>query len=240
VGGRAERGTEEKEAEPVTGGAETKAGSARFARERERMVEEQLIARGVRDPRVIEVMRRLPRHVFVDEALRDRAYGDHPLPIGEGQTISQPFIVGRMTELLQLGGREKVLEVGTGCGYQAAVLAELAERVCTMERIPRLATRARETLEGLGYRNVWVRTANGTLGWPDEAPFDRILVAAGGPGVPPPLFEQLAEGGRMVIPVGEVTGQVLQVIEKVQGTMRVTQDSGCVFVKLVGKYAWES
>jgi len=224
----------------VTGGAETKAGSARFARERERKVEEQLIARGVRDPRVIEVMRRLPRHVFVDEALRDRAYGDHPLPIGEGQTISQPFIVGRMTELLQLTGREKVLEVGTGCGYQAAVLAELAERVCTMERIPRLASRARETLEGLGYRNVWVRTANGTLGWPDEAPFDRILVAAGGPGVPPPLFEQLAEGGRMVIPVGEVTGQVLQVIEKVQGTMRVTQDSGCVFVKLVGKYAWES
>ena len=224
----------------MTGGAEAKAGSARFARERERMVEEQLIARGVRDPRVIEVMRRLPRHVFVDEALRDRAYGDHPLPIGEGQTISQPFIVGRMTELLQLGGREKVLEVGTGCGYQAAVLAELAERVCTMERIPRLASRARETLERLGYRNVWVRTANGTLGWPDEAPFDRILVAAGGPGVPPPLFEQLAEGGRMVIPVGEVTGQVLQVIEKVQGTMRVTQDSGCVFVKLVGKYAWES
>ncbi len=224
----------------MTGGAETKAGSARFARERERMVEEQLIARGVRDPRVIEVMRRLPRHVFVDEALRDRAYGDHPLPIGEGQTISQPFIVGRMTELLQLAGREKVLEVGTGCGYQAAVLAELAERVCTMERIPRLASRARETLERLGYRNVWVRTANGTLGWPDEAPFDRILVAAGGPGVPPPLFEQLAEGGRMVIPVGEVTGQVLQVIEKVQGTMRVTQDSGCVFVKLVGKYAWES
>jgi protein-L-isoaspartate(D-aspartate) O-methyltransferase len=145
-----------------------------------------------------------------------------------------------MTELLQLAGREKVLEVGTGCGYQAAVLAELAERVCTMERIPRLASRARETLERLGYRNVWVRTANGTLGWPDEAPFDRILVAAGGPGVPPPLFEQLAEGGRMVIPVGEVTGQVLQVIEKVQGTMRVTQDSGCVFVKLVGKYAWES
>ena len=224
----------------MTGGAEAKAGSARFARERERMVEEQLIARGVRDPRVIEVMRRLPRHVFVDEALRDRAYGDHPLPIGEGQTISQPFIVGRMTELLQLAGQEKVLEVGTGCGYQAAVLAELAERVCTMERIPRLASRARETLERLGYRNVWVRTANGTLGWPDEAPFDRILVAAGGPGVPPPLFEQLAEGGRMVIPVGEVTGQVLQVIEKVQGTMRVTQDSGCVFVKLVGKYAWES
>jgi protein-L-isoaspartate(D-aspartate) O-methyltransferase len=188
---------------------------------------------------VLEVMRRLPRHVFVDEALRDRAYGDHPLPIGEGQTISQPFIVGRMTELLRLNGREKVLEVGTGCGYQAAVLAELAARVCTMERIPRLAVRARETLEGLGYRNVWVRAANGTLGWPDEAPFDRILVAAGGPVVPPPLFEQLAEGGRMVIPVGDAANQVLQVIEKENGTMRVTEDSGCVFVKLVGKYAWE-
>jgi protein-L-isoaspartate(D-aspartate) O-methyltransferase len=214
-------------------------GSQRFARERERMVEEQVVARGVTDARVIEAMRRTPRHVFVDEALRDRAYGDHSLPIGEGQTISQPFIVGRMTELLRLGGREKVLEVGTGCGYQAAVLAELAGRVCTMERLPRLATRARETLERLGYRNVWVRAANGTLGWPDEAPFDRILVAAGGPAVPPPLFEQLAEGGRMVMPVGDVASQVLQVIEKVQGTMRVTGDSGCAFVKLVGKYAWE-
>ena len=224
----------------MTSGPDGAPGSLRFARERERMVEEQLIARGVTDARVIEVMRRVPRHLFVDEALRDRAYGDHPLPIGEGQTISQPFIVGRMTELLRLTGREKVLEVGTGCGYQAAVLAELAARVCTIERLPRLATRARETLEGLGCRNVWVRAANGTLGWPDEAPFDRILVAAGGPAVPPPLFEQLAEGGRMVIPVGDAANQVLQVIDKVQGTMRVTEDSGCVFVKLVGKYAWES
>lgn len=224
----------------MTSGPDAAPGSQRFARERERMVEEQVVTRGVTDARVIEVMRRLPRHLFVDEALRDRAYGDHPLPIGEGQTISQPFIVGRMTELLRLTGREKVLEVGTGCGYQAAVLAELAARVCTIERLPRLATRARETLEGLGYRNVWVRAANGTLGWPDEAPFDRILVAAGGPTVPPPLFDQLAEGGRMVIPVGDATNQVLQVIEKVQGGKRVTEDSGCVFVKLVGKYAWES
>ena len=221
-------------------GAELKAEWSRFARERERMVDEQVIARGVTDPRVIEAMRRLPRHVFVDEALRDRAYGDHPLPIGEGQTISQPFIVGHMSELLRLSGREKVLEVGTGCGYQAAVLAELAGRVCTMERIPRLASRARETLEALGFRNVWVRAGNGTLGWPDQGPFDRILVAAGGPAVPPPLFEQLADGGRMVIPVGDVANQTLQVVEKVQGTMRVTADAECVFVKLVGKYAWES
>ena len=215
-------------------------GAQRFARERERMVDEQVAARGVTDPRVLAAMRRVPRHLFLEQALRDQAYGDHPLPIGEGQTISQPFIVGKMTELLALTGREKVLEVGTGCGYQAAVLAELAARVCTIERLPRLAGRARETLEMLGYTNVWVRTANGTLGWPDEAPFDRILVAAGWPTVPPPLFEQLAEGGRLVMPVGDASSQVLEIVEKVNGQRRVTRDSGCVFVKLVGKYAWES
>jgi protein-L-isoaspartate(D-aspartate) O-methyltransferase len=215
-------------------------GTQRFARERERMVEEQVAARGITDPRVLAALRRVPRHVFVDAALQEKSYGDHPLPIGEAQTISQPFIVGKMTELLALTGREKVLEIGTGCGYQAAVLAELAARVCTIERLPKLAARARETLERLGYTNVWVRTANGTLGWPDEAPFDRILVTAGGPSVPPPLFEQLAEGGRLVMPVGDATSQVLQVVEKVNGQMRVTQDSGCVFVKLVGKYAWET
>lgn len=203
------------------------------------MVEEQLAARGVTDPRVLAAVRRVPRHLFVEEALQDRAYGDHPLPIGDGQTISQPFMVGTMTELLQLSGTEKVLEIGTGSGYQAAVLGELCARVCTIERIPRLAKRARELLEQLGCRNVWVRVANGTLGWPDEAPFDRILVTAGGPNVPPPLFEQLAEGGRMVMPVGEAATQVLKVIEKRDGEMRATEHSGCVFVKLVGKYAWD-
>jgi protein-L-isoaspartate(D-aspartate) O-methyltransferase len=224
----------------VKGPGDPAVGAQRFARERERMVDEQVAARGVTDPRVLAAMRRVPRHLFLEQALRDQAYGDHPLPIGEGQTISQPFIVGKMTELLALTGREKVLEVGTGCGYQAAVLAELAARVCTIERLPRLAGRARETLEMLGYTNVWVRTANGTLGWPDEAPFDRILVAAGGPTVPPPLFEQLAEGGRLVMPVGDASSQVLEIVEKVNGQRRVTRDSGCVFVKLVGKYAWES
>jgi protein-L-isoaspartate(D-aspartate) O-methyltransferase len=204
------------------------------------MVEQQLAARGIADARVLEAMRRVPRHLFVEEALRDRAYGDHPLPIGEGQTISQPYMVARMTELLRLEGTEKVLEVGTGSGYQAAVLAELAARVCTVERIPRLAARARETLEALGYTNVWVRTANGTFGWPDEAPFDRIVVAAGGPAVPPPLFAQVVEGGRMVMPVGGTDTQRLQVIDKLRGEMRVTDDSGCVFVKLIGKYAWQS
>jgi protein-L-isoaspartate(D-aspartate) O-methyltransferase len=210
----------------------------RTAAARDRMVEE-VAGRGVKDARVLTAMRKVPRHRFVDEALRDRAYGDYPLPIGEGQTISQPFIVGRMTELLRLSGLEKVLEIGTGSGYQAAVLGECAARVCTVERLPRLAARARQTLEELRYTNVWGRTANGTFGWPDEAPFDRILVAAGGPSVPPPLFEQLAEGGLMVMPVGGPDAQRLQLIEKVRGEMRVTEDSGCVFVPLIGKYAWQ-
>jgi protein-L-isoaspartate(D-aspartate) O-methyltransferase len=209
----------------------------RTAAARDRMVDE-VAARGVTDARVLAAMRKVPRHRFVEEALRDRAYGDYPLPIGEGQTISQPFMVGRMTELLRLNGREKVLDVGTGSGYQAAVLGQCATRVCTVERLPRLAARARQKLEELGYSNVWGRTANGTFGWPDEAPFDRILVAAGGPAVPPPLFEQLAEGGLMVMPVGGPDTQRLQLIEKVRGEMRVTEDSGCVFVPLIGKYAW--
>jgi len=153
----------------------------RYTRERERMVDEQLAGRGVTDPRVVAAMRRVPRHRFVQEALRTRAYGDHPLPIGEEQTISQPFIVGLMTSLLELSGREKVLEVGTGSGYQTAVLAALARRVCSIERLPRLAERARTILESLGHDNVWVRVGNGALGWPDEAPFDCIIVTAGGP-----------------------------------------------------------
>src|SRR5438105_3529586 len=168
----------------------------RYGRERDRMVEEQLAARGVTDPRVLAVLRRVPRHRFVQEALRERAYGDHPLPIGEEQTISQPFIVGLMTSLLELQGDEKVLEVGTGSGYQTAVLAEVARRVCSIERLSRLAQHARSLVEQLGYANVWIRVGNGTLGWPDEKPFDRILVAAGGPSIPAPLFDQLTEGGR--------------------------------------------
>jgi protein-L-isoaspartate(D-aspartate) O-methyltransferase len=215
-------------------------GERRYARERDRMVAEQLVKRGIADPLVLEVMRSTPRHLFVDAALRAKAYGDHPLPIGEGQTITQPFMVARMTELLRLTGKEKVLEIGTGSGYQAAVLARLAARVCSVERIPKLATRARETLEAIGASNVWVRTANGTFGWPDEAPFDRIVVTAGGPSVPPPLFEQLVEGGRMVMPVGSEDSQRLQVVDKISGEAKMTEDSGCVFVKLIGKYAWEA
>src|SRR6266404_9638570 len=157
------------------------------------MVDEQLARRGITDARVLDVMQRIPRHRFVEEGLTHGAYEDHPLPIGEGQTISQPYIVALMTALLELTGQEKVLEVGTGSGYQTAVLAELARRVCSIERLPRLAERARATLESLGYDNVWVRVGNGTLGWPDQAPFDRIIVTAGGPGVPPPLVQQLAD-----------------------------------------------
>jgi protein-L-isoaspartate(D-aspartate) O-methyltransferase len=214
--------------------------STAFERDRARMVDDQLARRGIADERVLAAMRRVPRHLFVDEALRDRAYGDHALPIGEEQTISQPYIVALMTSLLGLTGREKVLEVGTGSGYQAAVLAELARRVCSIERLPRLAQRARAVLDGLAYANVWVRVGSGTLGWPDEAPFDRILVAAGGPAVPPPLFEQLAPGGRMVMPLGDQEAQTLTLVENAGGTMKVTPHGDCKFVRLVGKYAWEN
>src|SRR5437867_11913061 len=171
------------------------------------MVDEQLARRGITDPRVLEAMRRIPRHLFVDEGLAHSAYEDHPLPIGEGQTISQPYIVALMTSLLELTGREKVLEVGTGSGYQTAILGALARRVCSIERLPRLADRARARLERLAVDNVWIRVGNSALGWPDEAHLERMLVGAGGPSVPPPLELQLAEGGRMELPVDRPTDQ---------------------------------
>jgi protein-L-isoaspartate(D-aspartate) O-methyltransferase len=203
------------------------------------MVAEQLVRRGISDGRVLEAMRKIPRHRFVEEALRERAYGDHPLPIGENQTISQPYIVALMTQLLRLTGREKVLELGTGSGYQTALLAELARRVCSVERLPALAMRARRLLEDLGYTNAVVKTADGTYGWPDEAPFDRILVTAGAPAVPPPLIQQLAEGGRLVVPIGDEQAQTLHVVDKIDGQVRTSVESGCAFVKLVGRYGWD-
>jgi protein-L-isoaspartate(D-aspartate) O-methyltransferase len=216
-------------------------GESVFARERERMVQEQLVARGISDERVLDAINRVPRHRFVDEGLRHRAYGDHPLPIGEEQTISQPYIVGLMTSLLGLTGREKVLEVGTGSGYQTAVLAELSRRVCSVERLPRLADRARRLVESMGYTNVWIRVGNGALGWRDEAPFDRILVAAAGPSVPAPLIDQLGEGGRLVAPVGDAESQTLTLVERRGGGEVTTRAVGeCRFVPLVGKYAWET
>jgi len=210
----------------------------RYERDRSRMVEEQLTRRGINDGRVLGAIAQVPRHLFVEEALRDRAYGDHPLPIGEQQTISQPYIVALMTSLLRLSGQEKVLEIGTGSGYQTAILALLARRVCSIERVASLATRARGLLESLNFTNVWVRIGDGTLGWLDEAPFDRILVTAGAPAVPSPLFEQLAEGGRMVVPVGDITNQTLTLVEKIDGTMRTSSHGDCTFVKFVGRYAW--
>jgi protein-L-isoaspartate(D-aspartate) O-methyltransferase len=216
-------------------------GESVFARERERMVQEQLVARGISDERVLDAINRVPRHRFVDEGLRHRAYGDHPLPIGEEQTISQPYIVALMTSLLALTGREKVLEVGTGSGYQTAVLAELSRRVCSVERLPRLADRARRLVESMGYTTVWIRVGNGALGWRDEAPFDRILVAAAGPSVPAPLIDQLGEGGRLVAPVGDAESQTLTLVERRGGGEVTTRAVGeCRFVPLVGKYAWET
>lgn len=211
---------------------------ARFVKDRERMVESQLRRRGITDERVLVAMGKVPRHLFVEEGLRDQAYGDRPLPIGAGQTISQPYMVAIMCQLLRLSGAERVLEVGTGSGYQAAVLAELSRKVFTIERVGFLAARARQILEALEYTNVLVRVGDGTVGWSDEAPFDRIIVAAAAPQMPVPLFQQLAEAGRLVAPVGDAHGQTLHVVEKVDGEMRVSTDVGCVFVKLIGKYGW--
>jgi protein-L-isoaspartate(D-aspartate) O-methyltransferase len=184
-----------------------------FAASRERMVARQIDARGVRDPCVLEAMRRVPRHLFVPAALRDDAYADWPLPIGDGQTISQPFIVAYMTEALQLTRQHKVLEVGTGSGYQAAVLGECAGDVFTIEIVGALAARATETLRALGYRNVHVRHGDGYDGWPDQAPFGAIMVTAAPDHVPEPLVKQLAVGGRMIVPVGR-GDQQLRLIRK--------------------------
>lgn len=210
-----------------------------FQRARDRMVETQLVARGIQDSRVLEAMRKVPRHLFVEEALQEQAYNDYPLPIGEKQTISQPFIVALMTQSLELKGTEKVLEIGTGSGYQAAVLAELVERVFTVERFPTLGYRANQVLQKLGYKNVVVRVADGTIGWPDEAPYDGIVITAGTPKVPQPLVDQLAMGGRMVLPIGDRVSQDLILIRRVEEGIRKTSLGGVRFVDLIGKWGWE-
>jgi len=208
---------------------------------RRRMVESQIIARGIRDRRVIDAMLKIPRHLFVEEAMADQAYSDNPLPIGERQTISQPYMVALMTELLELKGKEKVLEIGTGSGYQAAVLAMLADRVYTIERIRSLAMRARKVLDSLGLLNINIKVDDGTCGWEEEAPFDAILVTAGAPDIPPRLIEQLAPGGRLVIPVGDQYSQrLVRVIKQEDGSCAVEQSIGCRFVKLIGKNGWET
>ena len=210
-----------------------------YERLRREMVKLQLERRKIKDQRVLEAMRKVPRHKFVPERMRGEAYDDHPLPIGEGQTISQPYMVAIMTELLELRGEEKVLEIGTGSGYQLAILAELARETFSVERFGPLAEQSRDRLRELGYRNIEIRTGDGTLGWPERAPFDGIIVTAGAPRIPLPLIEQLSEGGRLVIPVGEERHQELYRVVKEGGGTRKEYFGGCVFVPLVGEHGWD-
>lgn len=207
---------------------------------RERMVEEQLIPRGIHDEATLQAMRTVPRHLFVDDAMASAAYGDHPLPIGSGQTISQPYIVALMTQALQLKGHERVLEIGTGSGYQAAVLSRICRKVYTIERIDALLVRARKIFDRLHYHNIISRIDDGTTGWPDEAPFDGILVTAGGPKIPEPLIEQLADPGRLVIPVGDQFLQELQLLEKHNGDISVKTIEYVRFVNLIGSHGWSA
>lgn len=198
------------------------------------MVEVQLRARGIRDERVLDAMRRVPRHEFVSPHYQGEAYGDHPLPIGEGQTISQPYIVALMLEALALAPEHRVLEIGTGSGYQAVLLAELAAQVFSIERHAKLARQARQTLQRLGYRNVMLIVGDGTQGLPAAAPFDGIIVSAAAPRLPQPLFAQLKEGGRLVVPVGSPISQDLQLIQKLNGRPVISILEACRFVPLVG------
>ena len=196
--------------------------------------------RGVKDQRVLNAMLKVPRHLFVPPELVDRAYDDCPLPIGKGQTISQPYIVALMTEALELDEDSRVLEIGTGSGYQAAILAEIAKEVYTVERIPELLERAEKTIRSLGYTNVHFKLGNGTMGWEEEAPFDAIIVTAAAPEIPEPLVEQLKVGGRMVIPVGsELTQELLRIRKVDEEKIEVESLGGCIFVKLKGKYGWK-
>lgn len=212
-----------------------------FKEKREYMVKTQIIARGIKDKKVIESMLNVERHKFVDEYMQDKAYEDHPLPIGGGQTVSQPFMVACMTCCLELKGNEKVLEIGTGSGYQAAILAEICEKVYSIERISKLATRASNLLlNELGYANVLITLGDGTCGLPKYAPYDRIIVTAGSPKVPKPLIKQLSDNGIMVIPTGDRYLQNLTVVRKKKHKIITENLSGCVFVPLIGKYGWEN
>jgi protein-L-isoaspartate(D-aspartate) O-methyltransferase len=206
---------------------------------RQMMVESQLIPRGIRNERVLDAMRRVPRHLFVEEVIRHSAYDDMALPIGEGQTISQPYMVAIMTELLDLKGTEKVLEIGTGSGYQAAILAELAKEVYTIERIPVLTKRAEDTLTSLAYANIHLNTADGTVGWPEEAPFDRIIITAASPKIPDPLIEQLAINGILLLPMGSKYSQRLLKITKTDQGTTEEYHTPCVFVPLIGEHGWK-
>jgi len=210
-----------------------------YANLRKRMVEEQLIPRGINDQRALDAFKKIERHKFISDSLGGSAYADFPVPIGEGQTISQPYIVALMTECLNLTGQEKVLEIGTGSGYQTAILAELSKEVYSIERISSLAKKAEDTLAALGYTNIKIKVDDGTLGWQEFAPFDRIIITAASPRIPLPLTEQLKENGKLILPLGESFSQVLTIVEKKKDKLESIEVCGCVFVPLVGKYGWK-
>ena len=209
-----------------------------FSLARERMVKNQLIPRGIKDERVLEAMGKIPRHLFIEEALAGEAYNDHPVPIGEKQTISQPYIVALMTETLELKGDENTLEIGTGSGYQTAILAELSSRVYTVERIKSLLVNARKLLSELGYSNILFKAFDGTLGWNEYAPFDAIMVTAGAPSLPGPLMDQLADNGRMIVPVGDRYSQELIKVIRKGSNLKQENLGGCRFVNLIGVHGW--
>ena len=209
-----------------------------FNLSRERMVKNQLVTRGIKDERVLRVMGKIPRHLFIEDALYGEAYNDHPVPIGEKQTISQPYIVALMTEALKLKGDEKTLEIGTGSGYQTAILAELSSRVYTIERIKSLLGKARKLLAQLGYDNILFKAFDGTLGWKEYAPFDAIMVTAGAPHIAKPLIDQLADNGRMIIPVGDRYSQELIKVIRRGKDLEQKSLGGCRFVNLIGVHGW--
>ena len=203
------------------------------------MVEEQLISRGISDKKVLDAFRKVPRHEFVGKGFLSNAYNDYPLPIGENQTISQPYMVALMTQSLGLEGGERILEIGTGSGYQAAILAEIAKEVYSIERFQNLADTAAGILKRLRYENVKIKVDDGTLGWEEFAPYDGIIVTAGSPGIPESLLKQLKDGGNMLIPVGSGGfGQILTLVEKAGNNIRTSELCGCMFVPLIGKEGW--
>lgn len=205
---------------------------------REKMVREQIVARGIKNQQVIDAFRKVPRHKFLDSKFLNEAYNDHPLPLTQGQTISQPYIVALMTELLELYGDEKVLEIGTGSGYQTAILAELADAVHSVERLPELSQSAGQILQELGYKNIQLHVGDGSKGWPEQVPYDRIIVTASAPNIPQPLIDQLKENGKIVIPLGSNFGQDLVVGEKHKGELKLFNYGKVVFVPLIGAFGW--
>jgi len=215
-----------------------KGDTIKYRRQREEMVKNQIEARGITDPDVLAAMRKVLRHLFVSEALMDQAYGDYPLPIGEQQTISQPYIVAEMTQALQLARGDRVLEIGTGSGYQAAVIAEIAFRVYSIERIHSLFVKTRELFDRLKYHNIVTRYSDGTTGWADQGPFDAIIVTAGAPEIPHVLVQQLAEGGRLIMPVGDQHVQELVKLYRDKEGIHQAKLGGCRFVKLIGEHGW--